>query len=68
MAYKVIKKFRDKDERIFEVGDSYPFSTVTKERLEELSTKNNKYGYPFVEEVKEPKKPAPKKDKKEAGE
>ena len=63
MAYKVIARFRDKDERIFEVGDSYPFSTVTKERLEELSTKNNKYGYPFVEEVKEPKKPTKKAEK-----
>lgn len=68
MAYKVIAKFRDKDERVFEVGESYPFSTVSKERLEELSTDKNDYGYPFIEEVKEAKKPAAKKAKKEAGE
>lgn len=66
MAYKVIKKFRDRDDRVFEIGESYPFSTVTKERLTELSTKSNKYGVPFIEEVKEEKKE--KKSKKKAGE
>lgn len=62
MAYKVIKKFRDTDERVFEVGESYPFSTVSKERLIELSTDGNRYGVPFIEEESEPKKQ--KKDKK----
>lgn len=72
MAYKVIKKFRDKDGKIYDPEDpkanTYPFSTVSKERLEELSTDKNDYGYPFIEEVKEAKKPAAKKAKKEAGE
>lgn len=61
MAYKVLEKFRDTDGRIFEEGDSYPFSTVTKERLTELSTDGNKYGRPFIEEIKEPKKKSSKK-------
>lgn len=68
MAYKVIKKFRDKDDRVFDVGESYPFSTVTKERLTELSTDGNKYGVPFIEEVKEEPKKEPKKSTKKAGE
>lgn len=67
MAYKVIKKFRDKDGKIYDPADpkanTYPYSTVTKERLTELSTDGNKYGYPFIEEVIETKKKA----KKEAG-
>lgn len=63
MAYKVIAKFRDKDGAVYEVGDEYKGSKA-KARLEELSTNSNRYGYPFIKEVKEPKK----KDKKEAGE
>lgn len=71
MAYKVIKKFRDKDGKIYDPTDpkanTYPYSTVTKERLTELSTDGNKYGVPFIEEVKEVKE-SKKKAKKEAGE
>lgn len=62
MAYKVLETFRDTDGRIFNEGDSYPYSTVTKERLTELSTDGNKYGRPFIKETKE------KKSSKKAGE
>lgn len=48
--YKVIAKFRDKDGTIYEIGDEYKGSKA-KVRLKELSTDQNKYGYPFIEEV-----------------
>lgn len=67
MAYKVISRFKDyedKNKRVYEVGEEYKGKT-NKERLHTLSTADNAYGRPFIEEIAEPKK---KKDKKEAGE
>lgn len=55
--YKVIEVFRDKDGTVYEPGDEYKGSKA-KDRIKTLSTKDNDYGYPFIEEVK-------KKDKKE---
>lgn len=66
MAYKVISRFKDhedKNKRVYEVGEEYKGKT-NKERLRTLSTSDNVYERPFIEEVKEPKKKA----KKEAGE
>lgn len=66
MAYKVISRFfdkEDKDQRVYEVGDEYKGKT-NKDRLHTLTTPENAYERPFIEEVKEPKKKA----KKEAGE
>ena len=47
--YKVIEKFKDTDGTIYEVGQSY--ENKDKERLEALSTRKNKCGYPFIERV-----------------
>lgn len=71
MAYKVISRFKDiedKNKRVYEVGEEYKGKT-NKERLHTLSTANNVYERPFIEEIKEePKKETKKKAKKEAGE
>ncbi|MGM0807534.1 MAG: hypothetical protein ACQET8_22775 [Bacillota bacterium] len=65
MAYKVIKRFRDKEDNntIYEVGDEFPKgdSKATKKRLEELSSSHPVYRSAFIEEVAEKKKS--KKDK-----
>ena len=47
--YKVIKEFRDTDNKYYRVGDSY--ENTNKERVETLSTNKNKYGYPFIKKV-----------------
>lgn len=68
MAYKAIKTFQEKYHagRFYNDGDPYPAEghESTKERIEELSTAKNSYGYPFiaviVEEVEEPKEEASK--------
>ena len=53
--YKVVRRFKEvkHDGHVYEVGDSYPKegSKATKARLEELSTKKNKYEQIFIEEV-----------------
>ena len=54
--YKVIKEFRDNDNRHYRVGDNY--ENTDEKRIELLSTSANKYGYPFIEKVK------PKRNKK----
>lgn len=63
--YKVIKHFHDLQDatktksgvvyREYNVGDEYPRKglNVSKERLKELSGKDNKRGTPLIEEVKE---------------
>lgn len=59
MHYKVIRKFQDKDNHIYEVGENYPHANVekkpTKARLKVLSTDDNKYKHSFIEEIKEEK-------------
>ena len=56
MAHKVIRRFQEvkHDNHVYEVGDSYPKEgkKATKARLEELSTKENKYKQIYIEEVK----------------
>ena len=60
--YVVIKKFTDKDDKHkYAVGDRYPYRGFSKkERLEELSTKNNARGEILIvlkksEKVEKPK-------------
>lgn len=49
--YIVVKKFTDKDDKHkYAAGDRYPFrGFAKKERLEELSTKNNARGVVLIE-------------------
>ena len=60
MEYIVIKAFTDKDDKHhYAVGDRYPYrGFAKKERLETLSTKNNKRGVALIAEKKaeKPKK------------
>ena len=57
MSYKVIHDFYDgKDDRqLYKAGDKYPRDRKrgTKERLVELSGKDNKVGYPLIKEEKQ---------------
>ena len=56
MSYKVIHDFYDgKDDRqLYKAGDKYPRDRKrgAKERLAELSGKDNKVGYPLIKEEK----------------
>ena len=56
--YYVIKKFTDKeDKHKYAVGDRYPFrGFAKKERIEELSTKNNLRKEPLIKAKAEAKK------------
>ena len=60
--FKVIKPFRDlqDDNHRYIPGDEYPRSglEVSESRLEELSTANNRIGYPVIEIIKEEPKVA----------
>ena len=47
--YKVIKRFKDTDGKIYEIGSSY--ENEDKQRVEALLTHKNKCGYPFIEKV-----------------
>lgn len=73
--YKVIKYFTDlqDDNHPYNVGDDYPREglEVTKERIAELSSSNNKRGEPLItlatsqEETEEESKAEPKKEPQE---
>lgn len=56
MAFKVIKPFRDKEDKntSYEVGDAYPKGSFkpTKKRFDELSELHPHYKAAFIEEVK----------------
>lgn len=55
--YKVIRNFKDKDERIYKVNDDYPHADAKKPtaaRLKTLSSTENDYGYEFIEKVATP--------------
>lgn len=52
--YEVVALFKDTDGTIYEVGDEYK-GKKTKDRLHELSTKNNKYNTVFIKEVADKK-------------
>lgn len=60
MAYKVVKDFKDlKDnDHVYKTGDSFPRFGVNvgNERIEELSTKNNKRGEVLIVAVVDDKK------------
>lgn len=58
MGYNVIRDFKDlKDKnKIYKRGDSYPKPAnkkVSDERIEQLTTKNNKQGRPVIEAIDE---------------
>lgn len=58
MDYIVIKAFTDKDDKHhYAVGDRFPYrGFAKKERLEELSTNNNKRGVALIAEKKPERK------------
>ena len=64
MPYKVIKFFTDlqDNDHPYNEGDIFPRSgvTVTAERLEELSGKENKQGVPLIQMLEEKKTRAKK--------
>lgn len=56
--YEVVEDFRDLQDnnKLYKKGDHYPLPAnkkVTKKRLQELSTAENKAGRPFIKEVEE---------------
>lgn len=61
MPYVVIRSFADMNDcseefpngRIYNVGDIFPTSGVTKTRLRELSTSDNRAGFLFIKLVEE---------------
>lgn len=61
MTYVVIRSFADMTDcseefpngRIYNVGDIFPTSGVTKTRLRELSTSDNRAGFLFIKLVEE---------------
>lgn len=71
MTYRVIKYFTDlqDNEYPYNEGDIFPRSgvTVTAERLQELSTRENRQRVPLIEAVEETEeKPKKKRAKKTA--
>lgn len=69
MAYKVIKKFTDLQDKSFayEVGDIYPRKglSVLPSRIKELAGPNNRQHTPLIAEIEEPKEAEePKKKSK----
>ena len=51
--WETIELFEDEDGKNYKKGDAYPRPAnkkVTQKRLEELSTKKNKYKRPFIKE------------------
>lgn len=63
--YKVLAMFTDLQDggHRYEAGDTYPRKGYkpSEERIAELASSANKRGQAVIEEVKEEKKPAPKK-------
>lgn len=56
--YIVIERFEDRDGKQYKKGEVYPRPAnkkVTKKRLEELTTKNNNVGRPFIKQEEEEK-------------
>lgn len=52
--FKVIREFKDKDGRIYKVGEDYPATNAKKPsnaRTKTLSSTNNKYGQIYIEKV-----------------
>lgn len=67
--YKAISYFKDMKDNMhpYSPGDTFPRAglSVSEERLNELSTANNRRGKPVIELVKEKKKAEPKKEEVE---
>lgn len=56
--YKVVRKFKDKDGRIYDIGDDYPSVDAKKPsntRIKTLSSTNNKYSKIYIEKIEEAK-------------
>ena len=54
MKYEVLEKFQDSDGQVYEAGHPYPSKgKLKKERVEALSTSNNRCGRPFIQEAKD---------------
>lgn len=57
MGYIVVHAFMDLEDekRVYEVGDTFPATKrkVSKKRIEELSTTNNKLNEILIEKIKE---------------
>ena len=56
--FKVIRKFKDKDGRIYDVGEDYPNADAKKPpntRIKALSSTNNRCGHVYIEKIKEVK-------------
>lgn len=54
--YKVIRDFKDKDGRIYRIGDVYPNGDAkkpTNARIKVLSSTNNDYKKVFIQKVDE---------------
>lgn len=52
--HKVIRKFQDKDGRVYNIGDDYPnvdAKKPTNARIKVLSTNGNKYKQIYIEAV-----------------
>lgn len=68
--YKVIEFFTDLHDQDYpyKVGDTFPRAgiKVTKERIKELSSSNNRRGRPLIEEVKSEAEKATRKSARKA--
>lgn len=56
--YKVIRQFKDKDGRTYNVGEFYPTEDAkkpTNARIKTLSSTNNKYNQIYIEQIEEEK-------------
>ena len=66
--YKVIKRFLDlKTQVCYSVGDTFPHDGVSAERIEELTTENNRMRTPLIVKVEEPEE-KPKRTRKKKDE
>lgn len=67
MKYKVIKRFRDLQDKghVYAVGDEFPREgvEVAEKRIKELASARNKARVPLIKKVEPEPKPEPKKKK-----
>lgn len=57
--YVVVRRFKDRDNHVYEVNDPYPREGVkapTKKRITELAEGKNKYNQVYIQEVPEEQK------------
>lgn len=56
--FKTVRKFKDKDGRIYDVGDVYPHTDAkkpTNARIKVLYSTKNKYNQIYIEQIEEEK-------------